>query len=87
MVTALTTYNFPTKIRFGPGARLELTKTLNNLGIQRPLIVTDRDVAQLPWFADIEGDLETFESETFSDLWGKSCRFPGEPGCRRIHRP
>ncbi|KPQ36636.1 MAG: Alcohol dehydrogenase, class IV [Phormidesmis priestleyi Ana] len=70
MVTALTTYNFPTKIRFGPGARLELTKTLNNLGIQRPLIVTDRDVAQLPWFADIEGDLETFESETFSDLWG-----------------
>jgi hypothetical protein len=70
MASALTTYNFPTKIKFGSGASLELTETLKSLGIQRPLIVTDRDVAKLPWFAEIKGDLEVFESETFSDVWG-----------------
>jgi alcohol dehydrogenase class IV len=69
-VTAeLYTYNFPTRIRFGAGARTELAQTLDQLGIHRPLIVTDRDVATLPWFADIPAAL-TLPVAIFSGVWG-----------------
>lgn len=78
MLSSLSTYNFPTKIRFGAGASGELAESLKALGIQRPLLVTDRDVVQLPWLAKIEdslkaleGDLEgVFQLATFSDVWG-----------------
>lgn len=64
------TYNFPTRIRFGPGARHELAAELTALGIQRVLIVTDKDVAQLPWFPELEASLASFHSATFSGVWG-----------------
>ncbi|WP_008315978.1 iron-containing alcohol dehydrogenase [Leptolyngbya sp. PCC 6406] len=64
------TYNFPTRIRFGPGARAELTAELTALGLQRVLIVTDRDVAKLPWFPELVASLSTFETATFSGVWG-----------------
>lgn len=70
MSSDISTYNFPTKIRFGPGSRHELTTELNTLGIQRPLIVTDRDVAKLPWFAAIEGSITGMSSAIFSGIWG-----------------
>ena len=41
MASSINTYNFPTKIRFGSGARQELGAELAALGIERPLIVTD----------------------------------------------
>lgn len=66
----LSTYNFPTKIRFGPGARSELPKTLTALGIQRPLIVTDKDIVGLPWFGEIETLVKDLDSQTFSGVWG-----------------
>ena len=67
---AISTYNFPTKIRFGPGSRHGLTAELSTLGIQRPLIVTDRDIAKLPWFPSIESSIADIPSGTFSGLWG-----------------
>ncbi len=70
MPSTLSTYSFPTKIRFGPGARKELKAELKALGIQRPLLVTDRDVAALSWFAEIENDIEKITAGTFSGLWG-----------------
>ena len=70
MSTDISTYNFPTTIRFGPGSRHDLTVELSALGIQRPLIVTDRDVAKLPWFAAIENSLTDITSVTFSGVWG-----------------
>lgn len=70
MSSDISTYSFPTKIRFGPGARHELLAELSNLGIQRPLIVTDRDIAQLPWFSTIESSVAKIPSATFSRLWG-----------------
>ena len=66
---SLHTYNFPTKIRFGPGARVELPQTLAALGIQRPLVVTDRDVVTLPWFAEVV-ELAGPTAHTFSGVWG-----------------
>jgi alcohol dehydrogenase class IV len=71
MSLSLSTYNFPTKIRFGAGACKELTETLKGLNIQRPLLVTDRDVARLPWLLEIQNSLEAqFKLSTFSELWG-----------------
>ncbi len=63
------TYGFPTKIRFGPGARAELPQTLNSFGIDRPLIVTDRDVATLPWFTEV-ANFAGPAAQTFSGVWG-----------------
>jgi alcohol dehydrogenase class IV len=68
--TNVCTYNFPTKIRFGAGARSELASELFALDIQQPLVVTDRDVAQLPWFEAIEDSLADLEAATFSGVWG-----------------
>lgn len=63
-------YNFPTRIRFGSSVRTELSATLTDLGFKRPLIVTDRDVVTLPWFAPILASLDNLEPAVFSDIWG-----------------
>jgi len=64
------TYNFPTKIRFGAGARSLIPEALVALNVSRPLIVTDRDVAQLPWFPDMQNFLTGLEVSVFSGVWG-----------------
>lgn len=60
---SVVTYNFPTRIRFGAGARRELVQTIQNLGAKRPAFVTDTGIAGLPWFGalvkDVEGALPT----------------------------
>lgn len=43
-------YNFPTTIRFGAGASKELGDYLLKNEVTRPLIVTDKTVAQLDFF-------------------------------------
>ena len=70
MPSTLSIYSFPTKIRFGLGLRKELKAELKALGIQRPLFITDQDIAALSWFAEIENDLAKITAGTFSGLWG-----------------
>lgn len=41
-------WNYPTPIRFGPGRISELGEACKELGIERPLLVTDADLAALP---------------------------------------
>jgi alcohol dehydrogenase class IV len=43
--------SFPTRYRFGWGRRSELAAELKAAGITKALVVTDRVVAALPWFA------------------------------------
>jgi alcohol dehydrogenase class IV len=50
-------YNFPTTIRFGAGASKELGDYLLKNGLLKPLIVTDRTIAQLDFFKTIVNDL------------------------------
>jgi alcohol dehydrogenase class IV len=70
-MSSLTVYNFPTHIRFGPGARHELPSVLTAQGLQRPLFVTDRGVAALPWFAALVSSIDDeFEAAVYSDLLG-----------------
>ena len=70
IASALCTYGFPTTIHFGAGARVKLPETAATLGIQRPLVVSDRDVSQLPWFDPLINSLATCKTETFSGVWG-----------------
>ncbi|HJW51918.1 MAG TPA: iron-containing alcohol dehydrogenase [Burkholderiaceae bacterium] len=55
-------FSFPTNIHFGPGARKLVGGHLRDLGLRRPLIVTDRGLAALPVLSEfiqhLAGDLE-----------------------------
>jgi alcohol dehydrogenase class IV len=63
-------YNFPTTIRFGPGASRELGDYLLKNNLRRPLIVSDPNVSQLSFFREIVGNLEkkNISVEVFSDI-------------------
>lgn len=71
-MSSLTRYSFPTSIVVGTGARREALVALKKQGCERPLLVTDRGVAGLPWFASFTEMFEEagFALTTFSALWG-----------------
>jgi len=41
-------WNYPTSVRFGPGRIRELASNCRELGMERPLLVTDQGLADLP---------------------------------------
>jgi len=51
-------YNFPTTIRFGAGAIKELPAYLQQNNLENPLVVTDPNIAQLPFFKSIISGLQ-----------------------------
>ena len=51
------TFAFPTPTLFGPGAIAELPQRLKNLGLQRPLVVTDPGLVHTEAFAQLESTL------------------------------
>jgi alcohol dehydrogenase class IV len=53
----ITRFAFPTTIHFGAGARKLAGPHLRELGLKRPLIVTDRGLAALPLIAELQADL------------------------------
>lgn len=63
-------YNFPTIIRFGPGASNEIPDYLRQHDLSRPLVVTDPTIKELPFFKAIIQDLKRREIsvEVFSDI-------------------
>jgi alcohol dehydrogenase class IV len=63
-------YNFPTIIRFGPGASKELGAYLKKNGLARPLIATDPTVSKLDFLKEIVNNLkkEHISVEIFSDI-------------------
>jgi alcohol dehydrogenase class IV len=67
---SLSNFAFPTPIRFGPGARKEVGAHLRELGLSRPLIVTDRALAALPVLAEFRTHLDGLQVGVFSDIFG-----------------
>ncbi|HKG67260.1 MAG TPA: iron-containing alcohol dehydrogenase [Segetibacter sp.] len=63
-------YNFPTTIRFGVGASKELGDYLLKNAVSRPLLVTDKTVAQLDFFKEIIAGLnkKNISAEVFDDI-------------------
>jgi alcohol dehydrogenase class IV len=51
-------WNYPTKVRFGPGRIKELAETCRAAGISRPLLVTDPGLKPLPMIVEAIGFLE-----------------------------
>lgn len=66
----ISTFNFPTKIRFGAGVVDELADYLKDNGLSKPLIVTDPVVANLPFLKRIVENLRLkgISPEVFSDI-------------------
>jgi alcohol dehydrogenase class IV len=52
-------WNFPTRIRFGSGRIAELPKACRSLGIERPLLVTDPGLAEMPMVKSALASLPT----------------------------
>jgi len=64
------TFSFPTRIHFGPGARLRIADDLRAQGLKRPLVVTDRGLAALPIFAEVLESLSALDATPFSGVAG-----------------
>ncbi|MEO5670276.1 MAG: iron-containing alcohol dehydrogenase [Ramlibacter sp.] len=63
-------FSFPTAIRFGAGSRKEVAKHLLEQGLKRPLIVTDKALAQLPVLAEFKSHLAGLDTAVFSGVFG-----------------
>ena len=63
-------FNFPTTIRFGANVVKELPAYLKTNNLKASLVVTDPNVAQLPFFKEIVADLQknNINVEVFSDI-------------------
>jgi len=68
----ITRFAFPTNIHFGPGARKLAGPRLRELGFKRPLIVTDKGLAELPPIAELKADFEAagLEVAVFGGVFG-----------------
>ncbi|MCF6283910.1 MAG: iron-containing alcohol dehydrogenase [Candidatus Hydrogenedentes bacterium] len=65
-------YNFPTRMIFGPGTRAQLGDLLKAEGKSRPLIVTDKGIAGLPFLGEMSDDLKAggLEPAVYSAIFG-----------------
>ncbi|MBE7418335.1 MAG: iron-containing alcohol dehydrogenase [Ideonella sp.] len=66
----ITRFAFPTAIHFGAGARKLAGPHLLELGLKRPLIVTDRALAALPVLAEFRSHLRELEVALFDGVFG-----------------
>ena len=66
----ITRFSFPTAIHFGAGARKLVATHLLDQGIKRPLIVTDRALAQLPLLGEFQSHLGGLNSAVFEGVFG-----------------
>jgi hypothetical protein len=67
---ALSSFSFPTAIRFGPGARKEVAAHLRERGLSRPLLVTDKALAALPVLAEFRSHLAGLDVAVFAGVFG-----------------
>lgn len=67
---SLSSFSFPTAIRFGPGARKEAGLHLRERGLSRPLLVTDRALAALPLLQEFRSHLQGLDLEVFAGVAG-----------------
>jgi alcohol dehydrogenase class IV len=63
-------FAFPTPIHFGAGARRQVAAHLREQGLSRPLIVTDRALAQLPVLAEFRTHLDGLDVAVFDGVFG-----------------
>ena len=83
------TINYLTRIEFDDGALSRLGAVLKDVGIQRPLIVTDRGLFGSPLFAELLSTMKGIEHAVFADTpqnptdykqWGEDDDASGSAG-------
>ncbi|MGJ3250016.1 MAG: iron-containing alcohol dehydrogenase [Elainellaceae cyanobacterium] len=86
-IAGIYSFSFPTSIRFGVGSRHDIPEALSINGVQRPMVVTDRGVAPLPFFQDILTELRSasFLVGVFSDLEGNPVKSQVTAGVEAFH--
>jgi alcohol dehydrogenase class IV len=67
---ATSTFSFPTAITFGPGARRLVADHLKQQGTKRPLIVTDKSLAELPILKDFAASLGGLAVSVYGGVYG-----------------
>jgi alcohol dehydrogenase class IV len=67
---SITSFNFPTPIKFGAGARKLVAAHLIEVGCKRPLIVTDKALGALPVTAEFLTHLGGLDAAVFSGVFG-----------------
>ena len=63
-------FAFPTTIHFGPGARKLVAENLKAAGCKRPLIVTDKGIADLPLLGEFRSHLSSLNAGLFAGVQG-----------------
>jgi alcohol dehydrogenase class IV len=66
----LSSFSFPTAIRFGAGARREVAQHLREQGLRRPLLVTDRALAALPVLREFLDQLAGLDTSVYAGVAG-----------------
>ncbi|TQV78764.1 iron-containing alcohol dehydrogenase [Exilibacterium tricleocarpae] len=68
----IVTWNYPTSIAFGPGAIAQLPQTCADLGMRRPLVVTDSGLKTAPFIARVLQDCRAagLAAELFAGVQG-----------------
>ena len=81
-------FAFPTAIDFGPGARRNVAPHLVKAGRKRPLVVTDRGLAQLPLLKDFLAGLTGVDAAVYAGVAGNPVRAQVTDGVAayRAHR-
>jgi hypothetical protein len=85
----ITRFGFPTPIHFGPGARKLVGDHLREVGVKRPIIVTDKGLAALPVLAEFRNGLGAgLDVTVFSGVHGNPTRSQVMEGAAaaRAHR-
>ena len=80
-------WNYPTPIRFGPGRIRELAQTCRELGIERPLLVTDPGLAAMPMVTDAAQACRDsgLACEVFSDVRANPVESNVTEGVKALH--
>lgn len=66
----ITSFSFPTEIKFGVGARKLVADHLLEQGLKRPLIVTDKALGVLPVLAEFRALLNCLDVAVYSGVFG-----------------
>lgn len=67
---SISSFSFPTAIKFGVGARKLVADHLREHGLKRPLIVTDRALGALPVLAEFKATLTGLDTGVYSGVFG-----------------
>jgi len=73
----ISSFSFPTTIKFGVGARKLVAEHLREQGLKRPLIVTDRALGALPVLSEFKSTLSGLDVAVF-------CGVFGNPTCAQV---